>query len=87
MPVTNGSGEVAVIYRNNVPRLVDGKHVFSVQHGVSLAWVPEATAADLVRRRSTCRGCGNKKLFAFATPEQVYYWQHGRVQGRESCCG
>jgi len=77
MPVTNESGEVAVIYRNNVPRLVDGKHVFAVKHGISLAWVPEATAAALIRRRSTCRGCGNKKLFAFATEGQVSHWLSG----------
>lgn len=89
MPVTNASGEVAMVYTNNVPKLVDGKHVFAVKHGISLAWIPEAEAPALARRRSKCPGCGNKRSFAFATQSQVDHWTYGRrpPQGDEPCCG
>jgi hypothetical protein len=87
MPITNESGEVALVYKNPVPHLVDGKHAFAVQHNVSLAWVPAAQAAALVRRRD-CAGCGGRVLYSFATQGQVNMWKYGhpRPEELQGCC-
>lgn len=88
MPVTNESGEVALIYRNPIQKLVEGKFVFVVKHTISLAWVPPIVADRLVRQRD-CTGCGGKVLYVFATQAQVNMWTHGHPGGPEElqgCC-
>lgn len=88
MPVSNASGEVALVYKSPVPKLVDGKYAFAVQHNISLAWVPAAVVESLVRQRD-CQGCGGKVLFSFATQGQVNMWMYGHPRPeelQEGCC-
>jgi len=73
--ITNESGEVAIKYRNPVPR-VEGKYAFVVKYNLSIAFVSPALAEGLVRRRGNCRTCG-KPLFTFASQAEVNHWLWG----------
>jgi len=74
--ITNESGEVAIKYRNPVPR-VEGEYAFVVKYHLSIAFVPPALAHALVRRRSNCGGCGDKRMFFFASQAEVNHWLYG----------
>lgn len=73
--ITDERGYVAIKYRNPVPRVERG-HAFVVKNHLSIAWVPPAIAAQLLRRRRNCPRCGGK-VFTFASEAEVNTWRYG----------
>lgn len=79
--ITNENGQVALVYAQNIQKLVevDGhQYVFVVKYNICLAWVAPADVAKILA--ITGRGCcGNKHAlqFAYATTSQVQVWTTG----------
>ncbi len=77
--VYNENGLVALRYFQPAPKLVSlgqNRYYFDCQHGLSLAFVPEADVPPLLSHLGGC--CGGKKQIIFlASQVQYEHWKSG----------
>jgi len=74
------NGLVAVIYYQPMPKYIkvgNIQHVFSCEHGISLAWVPEKDVPLLLSHLGGCCG-GKRNVVYLASPVQVSHWKDGK---------
>jgi hypothetical protein len=70
---------VAVVYYQPIPKYIKVgaiEHVFSCEHGISLAWVPEEHVQPLLSHLGGCCG-GKRTVVSLANPAQVAHWRNG----------
>jgi len=77
-------GKIAMFYKNPMPKAIgvgDKVHIFSCEHGVSLAFVDESEVQPLLDFRGGC--CNKRQQVVFLATETLYqHWLHGKG-GRE----
>lgn len=75
--ITNGSGQVAFVYFQPIPNLLEvsgKKYNFAVHRGVSLCWIDEDDAERVSNITHVCCGNSAKNAYRYATEAQVRVW-------------